>query len=172
MSYLCPDRRPVGYTLTKLHIKKHTRREDLPKINKLPESKLKQIAMFLRFRFIHKDRSLVLETKDFRHVLSTGRIIILVNEHTRSTAEMVAACKGKPPCNSCWNDDGWRMTGGANFKLMTTTYSHSRNDLANIRKQPDRENAGIVPDVQVEFALEPGRQFDSQLAAAVQILNT
>ena len=62
MSYLCPDRRPIGYTLTKLHIRKRTKREDLPKISDLPESKFRQLAMFLRFRFIHKDRSLVLDT--------------------------------------------------------------------------------------------------------------
>jgi hypothetical protein len=71
MSYLCPDRWPIGYSLTKRHIQKGTKPENLPKISDLPASKLRQVAMFLRFRFIHKDRSLALATEGLGHVHST-----------------------------------------------------------------------------------------------------
>jgi carboxyl-terminal processing protease len=104
MSYFCPDRRPIGYSLTKHHIQKGTKPEDLPRIGQLPESKVKQLAMFLRFRFIHKDRSVVLETEGLGSRPFHGRIVMLINEHTHSAGEMVAAfAKENHPRDSRWN---------------------------------------------------------------------
>ncbi|MFZ0589965.1 MAG: S41 family peptidase [Bryobacteraceae bacterium] len=91
MSHLCQDRRPIGYSLTKRHILKGTKPEQLPRIHQLPESKLRQLAMFLRFRFVHKDRSIVLETEGLGPRPFHGRVVMLINEHTHSAAEMVAA---------------------------------------------------------------------------------
>ena len=100
------------------------------------------------------------------------RIVILINEHTHSAAEMVAAfAKECHLATLVGTTTAGEVMGGASFKLsdgyrlripVTTWQTWNGTQI---------ENAGIVPDVPVEFAPEPGRQFDSQLAAAVKILS-
>ncbi len=63
------------------------------------------------------------------------------------------------------------VMGGANFKVADGYLLRIPVTTWQTWNGAQIENAGIVPDVQVEFAPEPGRHFDSQLAAAVKILN-
>lgn len=171
MSYLCPDRRPIGYSLTKHHLQKNSKPEDLPRIGRLPESKLEQLAMFLRFRFIHKDRSILLETEGLGPRPFHGRIVMLINEHTHSAAEMVAAfAKENGLATLVGTTTAGEVMGGANFnvgngyrlRIPVTTWQ-TWNDT-------QIEKAGVEPDLPIEFCAEAanyGR--DCQLQAALQI---
>jgi carboxyl-terminal processing protease len=170
MSYLCPDRRPIGYSLTKPHIQKGTKPEKLPKINRLPDSKLRQLSMFVKFRFIHKDRSLVLETEGLGKRPFHGRIVMLINEHTHSAAEMVAAfAKENHLATLVGTTTAGEVMGGASFKageeyrlrIPVTTWQTWRGMQI--------EKNGVAPDIHIEFNPEDAGFSDPQMKAALQI---
>jgi C-terminal processing protease CtpA/Prc len=170
MSYLCPDRRPIGYSLTKRHIQKGTKPADLPRINRLPESKLSQLGMFVRFRFVHKDRSLVLETEGLGPRPFHGHIVMLINEHTHSAAEMVAAfAKENRLATLVGTTTAGEVMGGATFtagegyrlRIPVTTWQTWGGMQI--------EKKGVTPDILVEFrAEETGGSKDSQLQVALK----
>lgn len=171
MSYLCPDRRSIGYSLTKCHIQKRTKPEDLPRIGRLPASRLKQLAMFVRFRFIQKDRSVVLETEGLGPRPFHGHVVMLINEHTHSAAEMVAAfAKENHLATLVGTTTAGEVMGGANFSVgegyrlripVTTWQTWNGMHI---------EGRGIEPDIPVDFSPEASEQGrDSQLKRAMQL---
>src|SRR5690606_12519247 len=89
MSLLCDDRRGVGYSLGRDAIKSGRTKEQLPVFDRIPASKWGVLPLFLRFA--RAGRSVAV----FSEALGTrphhGRTAILVNEHSASAAEMVAA---------------------------------------------------------------------------------
>lgn len=173
MSYLCPDRRPIGYSLTKRHIERATNPSALPKIYALPESKAKQLAMLVRFRFLHKDRSVVLETEGLGPRPFHGRVVMLINEHTHSAAEMVAAfAKENRLATLVGTTTAGEVMGGANFtvgegyrlRIPVTTWQ-TWNGTAI-------EGVGVSPDIPVDFcAQELAQGNDPQLTEAICFLH-
>lgn len=90
MSSLCSDKRPIGYNISRSAADKGFRKEDLPRIDRIPSGKFGLLAMFVRFKFLNRDRSIALFTEGLGPRPFHGRIAILINEHTKSAAEMVA----------------------------------------------------------------------------------
>jgi len=90
MSYLTPGRLPVGYSLTRQGRVKGLRPDRLPALDRLPEGTFDKLAMLYRFKIRHRDRSVRLVTEGLGRKPFHGRIVLLVNEHTASAAEMVA----------------------------------------------------------------------------------
>ena len=89
MSYLTPGKREVGYSLTRARKEKGYAREELPRFGRIPSHKTTLLWLALRYGFI--DKSIVVVTEGLGPQRFHGRIMILVNEHTSSAAEMVAA---------------------------------------------------------------------------------
>jgi hypothetical protein len=85
MGFLCPDKRPVGYSLSRRGAERSYRPEDLPKFDRIPSEKWELIPVLFR------DRSVALVTEGLGRRKFHGKIAILVNEHSASAAEMVAA---------------------------------------------------------------------------------
>ena len=89
MSLLCADRRGVGYSVGKATAKKGYRKEDLPVFDRIPPSRWSALALIPRFAFA--GRSVAVFTEALGARAHHGRVALLVNEHSASAAEMVAA---------------------------------------------------------------------------------
>ena len=88
MSYLTPDRVPVGYSLTRRRAEQGYRRGGPRALHGIPGWKL--LAPFTLWKFKDVDKSIVLVTEGLKPQPFHGRIIMLVNEHTISGGEIVA----------------------------------------------------------------------------------
>ena len=91
MSLLVPDQRLIGYSLTRLGRDRRKARSQLPAIRRVPESKWGLLPLAIRFKLVNRDRSFRLFTEGLGPMPFHGRSVVLVNEYTRSAAEMVAA---------------------------------------------------------------------------------
>lgn len=90
MSSLCADNRPIGFNVSRKVAEQGYRKDRFIRIDHIPSTKLDLIRMFLRFKLLHRDRSVALFTEGLGPRPFHGRIAILVNQHTKSAAEMVA----------------------------------------------------------------------------------
>ncbi|MHB8484595.1 MAG: S41 family peptidase [Candidatus Acidiferrales bacterium] len=89
MSYLIPGKKEVGYSLTRARKEKGYAREKLPRFGRIPSHKPTLLWLVLRYGFI--DKSILVVTEGLGPQRFQGRVAILVNEHTSSAGEMVAA---------------------------------------------------------------------------------
>src|SRR5437867_2565171 len=89
ISLLCPDKRPVGYSLSRRGAERGYRPENLPKFDRIPAQKSGLIPLLFRFAF--RDRSVALVTEGLGRQKFHRNVAILVNEHSASASEMVAA---------------------------------------------------------------------------------
>jgi len=169
MSYLCADKVEIGHSLTRRRLKKGYEKEKLTRIGKIPASKLDLIMMALRFRFIQKDRSMVLVTEGLGPQPFHERIVILINEHSRSAAEMVASfAKENHLAALVGTKTAGEVLGGANFRLVGGY--QLRMPVAGWYTWEGQciEGKGVEPDVPVEILPEAlARGVDNQLVAAI-----
>ena len=118
MSYLTPNRLPVGYSLTRRGATRGTSPERLPALDRLPESSVDKIRMLWRFKVLHRDRSVRLVTEGLGPKPFHGRIVMLVNEHTASAAEMVAGFASERRLATLVGmRTAGQVLGGANFSV-------------------------------------------------------
>jgi len=89
MSYLTPEKKEVGYSPTRKRKEKGYAREKLPRFGHIPSHKATLLWLALRYGFI--DKSILVVTEGLGPQKFHGRVVILVNEHTASAGEMVAA---------------------------------------------------------------------------------
>ena len=89
MSHLCADRRGVGYSVSREVARRGYDKEKLPAFDRIPGSKLGVVPLILRFA--RAKRSVAVFTEALGHQRHHGRVAMLVNEHSASAAEMVAA---------------------------------------------------------------------------------
>ena len=86
-SYLCPDRIPIGHSLTPVRLRKGYSHNNLPRV---PMPRTTGEFMLALARFALRDKSVVLLTQGLGPQPFHGRVVILVNEWTNSAAEMLA----------------------------------------------------------------------------------
>jgi carboxyl-terminal processing protease len=87
VSYLCPDRIPIGYDVTRKRLQTGYNVAQFPRVP-MPSSKLG--LLFCLARFSVRDKSLVLLTQGLGIQPFHGRVVVLVNEWTNSAGEIVA----------------------------------------------------------------------------------
>jgi carboxyl-terminal processing protease len=86
-SYMCPDRIPIGYDVTRTRLQHGYHVAQLPRVS-MPRSRIG--VLFCLARFSLQDKSLVLLTQGLGDQPFHGRIVVLVNEWTNSAGEIVA----------------------------------------------------------------------------------
>ena len=89
MSHLCSDRRGVGYSVGASLMRRGYQKEGLPRFDRIPSSKLGVVPLIIRFA--RKGRSVAVFSEALGAQKHHGRVVILINEHSASATEMVAA---------------------------------------------------------------------------------
>jgi C-terminal processing protease CtpA/Prc len=172
MSYLTPDRIPVGYSLTRARAQQGYRREELAQFTEIPRSKL--LAPLTLLKFKDGDKSITVVTEGLGKKSFHGRIVMLVNEHTISGGEIVAGFAsdhklatlvGSPTAGKLL---GWAsISVGHECFLTLPTVNYVTWEGRTF------ERSGVIPDHHVPFSPEAAiGGIDNQLAAAAELART
>ena len=172
MSLLAAQPTPVGYSLTRKAIRGRWKRDQLPMIDRIPIGKWQQIMMAVRFKVLNRDRSIALGTEKLGRSALAGNTVLLVNSHTRSAAEMIAAfvrehqlapIVGEKTPGEVLGAVNFRLPHGYKLRMPIATWQTWRGTAI--------EGVGIVPDVAVPLGpVELARGEDTQLTAAVSLM--
>lgn len=169
MSYLTPERRPVGYSLTRHRAERGYRREDLAQFRRIPNAKASLLWLALRFKFA--DKSIVVVTEGIPKRKFQGRIVMLVNEHTTSGAEIVAGfAKDHGLATLVGRTTAGRLLGWSTFRVERDFRLVIPVSNYLTWEGKTFEGVGVQPDVEIDFSEEAARQgIDAQLDKAVSI---
>jgi carboxyl-terminal processing protease len=172
MSYLTPGRVPVGYSLTRVGEDRGLRREQLACLDRLPSGKVSGALMFIRFRLLHRDRSIRLMTEGLGPKPFHGRVAMLINEHTCSAGEMVAAFAAENKLATLVGArTSGQVLGGANFRVGEGFVLRIPAAGWYTWQGTIVEGKGVRPDVEVPFSISELRYGrDTQLASALDVL--
>lgn len=170
MSYLTPGKKEVGYSLTRSRKEKGYKREELPTFGRIPSHKPTLLWLALRYGFI--DKSIVVVTEGLGARPFHGRVVILVNEHTASAGEMVAAFAaenglativGAKTPGRLLSGRTFRVGSGYILGIPVAAYLTWRGKLI--------EGSGVAPNITVE--IQPEQLLageDSQMREALEVL--
>ena len=170
MSHLCPDRRGVGYSVSRDVARKGFTKERFPAFDHIPTSKLGVVPLF--FRFARARRSVAVFTEALGRQSHHGRVAMLVNEHSASAAEMVAAFASE---NRLATLVGVKTAGrlvatsafkvGLGYRLVLPVAAYYTWNGTNL------EGSGVVPTIDEPISTNGllNRE-DNQLRRAVQCL--
>jgi carboxyl-terminal processing protease len=170
MSYLTPGNVPVGYSLTRTRAEKGYKKEELVQFDKIPSRKRSLFGLALRYAFV--DKSIAVVTEGLGSQPFHGRVVILVNEHSASASEMIAAFAiEKKLATIVGTKTPGRLLTGSTFRLghgfllglPTASYLTWQGNLI--------EGKGVAPDIIVENRYEMLKAgIDSQLGAGIEKL--
>jgi C-terminal processing protease CtpA/Prc len=174
MSYLTADRVPVGYSLTRKGEDRKWRADQLACIDRLPASRLDTLKMAVRFLVLHRDRSIRLATEGLGARPFHGRVVMVVNEHTLSAGEMVAAfAQENGLARIVGTQTGGQVLGGANFAVGSGFVVRFPAAAWYTWRGTVVEGRGVSPDADVPLSKEGLRQGnDNQLNAALDVVES
>jgi len=171
MSYLCPGKQEIGHSLTRRRLRNGYRKESLTRIGKIPATKAELLMLAVRFKVFQRDRSMVLVTEGLGPQPFHGRIVVLINEHTHSAAEMVASfAKQNRLATLVGTRTAGEVLGGANFKLAGGYVIRMPVAGWYTWQGESIEGQGVEPDVFVESSAESlAMGADPQLENALRL---
>jgi len=168
-SYLCSDRRPIGYDVTRKRLQRGYNVARFPRVP-MPSSKVG--LLFCLARFSLQDKSLVLLTQGLGKQPFHGRVVVLVNEWTNSAGEMaaqfakdtrLAIVVGKQTRGNVLGSTTFNVGNG--YKLYLPIFGwYSPSGTYT-------EGSGVQPDVCID--IDPDRLSygeDAQLNKALELL--
>jgi C-terminal processing protease CtpA/Prc len=168
MSYLTPEKIPVGYSLTRGRAESGYDRASLPRFEKIPRWKLQGLPILWKFRKL--DKSIVVVTEGLGPKAFHGNIFLLVNRHTVSGAEIVVQFA---------KEHGFAIivgerTAGRSLSFGTFHLPHDFRFTFPIGDYVPWsgqrfEGYGIEPDIPARFLYQQSGEADPELAAAVKV---
>ncbi|MCB1021643.1 MAG: hypothetical protein KDC27_17055 [Acidobacteria bacterium] len=170
MSYLTADRRPIGYSLTRARAQRGYDKERLVRFVAIPSSKWQLPLLALRYAF--RDHSIVLVTEGLGPRPFHGRIAILVNQHSASAAEMIAAfAQENGLARIVGVKTPGRLVGSRPFKLPDGYVVILPVGAYLTWSGQTLEGKGVQPDAGVELSYETvSAGQDPQLDNALRLL--
>ena len=172
LSYLCPHKVEIGYSVTRRRLRKGYQKEKLTRIGKIPATKAELLMMAVRFKIFQRDRSMVLVTEGLGPQPFHGRTVVLINEHTHSAAEMVASfAKENRLATLVGTRTAGEVLGGANFTLRNGYVLRMPVAGWYTWKGECIEGKGVEPDVTVENSPQSlATGADTQLGKALEVV--
>jgi carboxyl-terminal processing protease len=169
MSYLTPDRVPIGYSWNRKMAQERRDTASLPVFNKIPRSKLAIPGLALKFL---GRTSVFVHTEGLGRRAYHGRIAILVNRHTTGAAEMVAQFAqenrvaiivGEKTPGRLVSRTGFKLGFGYRLVIPVAAYVSAKGNRI--------EGVGITPEVPIPWSFRSAaHNEDSQLNAIVEQL--
>ncbi len=170
MSYLTPGKLEVGYSLTRKRRERGYRREELTRFGRIPSHKATLLWLAARYAFVEK--SILVVTEGLGERRFQGRVVLLVNEHTASAGEMVAAfaeennlavIAGTKTPGRLLSGSAFKVGHGYILGLPVAAYLTWQGRML--------ENNGIVPSIVADLSREALREGkDTQLEKAVEVV--
>ena len=152
MSYLTPDRVPIGYSWNRKMAQERRDPASLPIFNKIPRSKLAIPGLALKFL---GKTSVFVHTEGLGRRPYQGRIAILVNRHTTGAAEMVAQfaqenhlalIAGEKTPGRLVTRSAFKLGSGYRLVIPVAAYVSAKNSRI--------EGIGITPDVPASWSFK------------------
>ena len=169
MSYLTPGKLEVGYSLTRKRRERGYKREELTRFGRIPSHKATLVWLAARYAFVEK--SILVVTEGLGEHKFHSRVVLLVNEHTASAGEMVAAfaeennlavIAGTKTPGRLLNGTAFKVGHGYILGLPVAAYLTWQGRML--------ENNGIVPSIVADLSREALREGkDTQLEKAVEV---
>jgi C-terminal processing protease CtpA/Prc len=170
MSLLCHDRRGVGYSLGREAIKSGRTKEQLPVFDRIPASKWGVLPLFVKFA--RAGRSVAVFSEALGARPHHGLTAILVNEHSASAAEMVAAFASENQLATLvGTKTAGRVVAGSGVKVGHGYRVALPVAVYRTWRETNLEGQGLTPDVVAPLdasALRAGD--DTQLNAARRVV--
>ena len=172
MSYLTPSKVPVGYSLTRRRAANGFSREGLTRFGRIPRHKIALAWLILRYASAIVDQSICLVTEGLGPQRFHRRVVVLVNEHSASAAEMLAAFAqenrlgtivGTKTAGRLLSGRAFHVGEGYMLGLPVAGYFTWNGSLL--------EGTGVVPDIEVDLTCDALRAgSDLQLQKAIEVV--
>ena len=165
MSYLTPDKLPIGFTLTRKLAEKGYDKNKLHRLDRLPTNLPNRLAIAsMALKHLGRGDSVLLVSEGLGSRKWHGSIVILINEHTVSAGEMVAAFASENSLATLLGTEtAGRLIPGSGFKVGLN-YMLIMPKAEYITWQGDRfEGAGVKPDNHVSWSPDNDEQLQRAL---------
>ncbi len=173
MSHLTPAKLPIGYTVTRKRAEAGYDKDKLRTLDRLPTNLPNPLAIAsMAIQHGGRDSSVLLVSEGLGPQRWHGRIAMLVNEHTVSAGEMVAAFASENGlAKIVGSETAGRLIPGSGFKVGRG-YMLVMPRAEYITWKGHRfEGAGIKPDVQVAWSPAAfANGSDNQMEAAQEVV--
>jgi carboxyl-terminal processing protease len=171
MSHLCADRRGVGYSVGRKLARIGYDKNRLPQFDRIPTSKLQVLPLIVKFGLA--GRSVAVFTEALGAQRHHDHVAMLVNEHSASAAEMVAAFASEYRLATLvGTTTAGRLVATSAFKVgfgyrvvmpVATYFTWQGTNL---------EGRGLRPTIEEPFSFEASVQGqDNQLDRAIEAVS-